>query len=62
MVITSNHITKPRHLDCSPKVLLTICAVTFNLTCTGKMWKIIKWKVCQLSPLSLTLFRNALYQ
>jgi hypothetical protein len=40
--------------DCSPRVLLAIRAVTFNLTCTGKMSKILKWKVCQLSPLSPT--------
>jgi hypothetical protein len=36
--------------DCSPRVLLTIRAAIFNLTCTWKMWKIITWKVCQLSP------------
>jgi hypothetical protein len=38
--------------DCSPRVLLAIPAAIFNLACTGKMWKIITWKVCQLSPLS----------
>jgi hypothetical protein len=40
--------------DCSPRVLQAICAAIFNLTSAEKMWKTIKWKVCQLSPLSPT--------
>jgi hypothetical protein len=40
--------------DCSPRVLPVIRALTFNLTSTQKMWKIITWKVCQISPLSPT--------
>jgi len=37
--------------DCSPRVLSSTHAVTFNRTSKEKMWKIIVWKVCQLSPL-----------
>jgi len=39
---------------CSPRVLLPLRSVTFDLTYTGKMWKIITWKVCQLSHLFST--------
>ena len=39
---------------CSPRLLLPLRAVTFNLTGTRKMWKIITWKVCRLSSLFST--------